>query len=258
MKLWSQTSGNGPALVLLHGWGMNAAVWQPLLAELESTYSVTRIELPGHGHSAYSASEQSLTDWAEAALEAAPADAIWLGWSLGGLVALQAALLAPQSMRALLLLSATPKFAQADGWPCAMAPAVLQQFADSLSQDSQATLSRFLSLQTKGMADARGMLKQLRAGFAERPVASEAALSTGLQLLRDSDLRDRLYNIDVATSWIFGARDTLTPACVASQVQSLMPAASIHVLDGAAHVPFMSHWPQCFEVLQRLEAQVYA
>src|SRR5690606_40237197 len=46
--------------------------------------------------------------------------AIWLGWSLGGLVALHAALDRPAQVRGLAMLCATPRFVAAPDWPHAM------------------------------------------------------------------------------------------------------------------------------------------
>ena len=92
MKLWSETTGTGVPLYLIHGWGMNASVWDPLLTTLNDDYQVTRVDLPGHGNSPLPEKQLALSDWSSALMEAAPENAIWLGWSLGGLLALHAAI----------------------------------------------------------------------------------------------------------------------------------------------------------------------
>ena len=53
MSLWHETSGSGPDLVLVHGWGMNAGVWSLLLPALQERFRVTVLELPGHGASPF-------------------------------------------------------------------------------------------------------------------------------------------------------------------------------------------------------------
>ncbi|MGL6118711.1 alpha/beta fold hydrolase, partial [Plesiomonas sp.] len=51
-KLYWQQQGQGERdIVLLHGWGLNAEVWQPLVAELSSHYRVHTVDLPGYGRS---------------------------------------------------------------------------------------------------------------------------------------------------------------------------------------------------------------
>ena len=88
MKLGSLTAGSGRSLVLVHGWGMNAGVWEPLLPLLEKEWHVTAIELPGHGESAAPDGGADISAWADALLDTAPGRAVWLGWSLGAQVVL--------------------------------------------------------------------------------------------------------------------------------------------------------------------------
>ena len=51
MSLYSQTTGNGPDVVLLHGWGMNSDIWEDVIEELAGSYRITVVDLPGHGRS---------------------------------------------------------------------------------------------------------------------------------------------------------------------------------------------------------------
>ena len=80
MALYTQTSGSGPALVLIHGWGMHIGIWDGLLPLLEPQVRVIRVDLPGHGRSAW-AGETSLDDMVDAVAQVVPADAAWLGWA---------------------------------------------------------------------------------------------------------------------------------------------------------------------------------
>jgi pimeloyl-[acyl-carrier protein] methyl ester esterase len=244
MSLWSGVSGSGPELVLVHGWGMNSAIWTPLLPVLEARYRVTRLELPGHGASP--ACVARLDAWAEACLEAAPAHAAWLGWSLGGLVAQQAALLAPRRVERLFLIASTPCFVQRPDWGCAMPEDVFRQFAEALEDDIQLTLRRFLGLQVKGVADARHLLRVLDQALARRPTADPAGLRGGLRLLLEADLRARLGELRMPTHWLFGARDTLVPATITDCLRPLgQPPARLEVVPGAGHAPFLSHPDEC-------------
>jgi pimeloyl-[acyl-carrier protein] methyl ester esterase len=236
-------------LVLLHGWGMNNAVWAGAWADLAQgprgsigrRLALHPIELPGHGGQPWHGERNGLSDWAQSALDQAPEQAVWLGWSLGGLVALQAALQAPKRVRALILMTATPRFTQALDWRVAMPPETLDQFSAGLLDDPAATLERFLALQVRGSEDARATLRTLRAELAERPLPSADALSAGLELLREEDLRGPLPDVAAPALWLFGERDTLVPAAVAERVALLMPGARTRVIEGGAHAPFLSH-----------------
>ncbi len=236
-----QSQDTQDELVMLHGWGMNAAVWDGAPEYVWNGLAQYRIELPGHGESPFPAGLDDLWRWADACLEAAPERAVWLGWSLGGLVAMAAALRAPARVQALILLTATPRFVQAVDWTPAMPAATLDQFHAGLVADPAGTLARFLALQVRGSDQARETLRGLRQGLASRPDPQPAALSLGLDLLHDEDLRARLPDIRCPALWVFGSQDALVPARVAERVEVLMPGASARVIQGAAHAPHLSH-----------------
>ena len=239
--LHSGTLGNGAELVLVHGWGMNGAVWEHVAGMLSRTYRLTLPDLPGHGRSPHRKFGRSLADWADACLDVAPDSAIWIGWSLGGSIALEAALRAPRRVRALVLVTATPRFVKGSDWPFAMSSDTLAQFRDALIVDPVTTLDRFLTLQARGDDGARNLLRTLRRSLAYTPAPDAAALDVGLDLLRDTDLRGRLASLVQPTLWLFGQRDTLVPWRCSEMLPSLLPQARVEVVRGAAHAPFVSH-----------------
>ena len=79
MKLYTETGGDGPDLVLIHGWGLHAGVWDEFAPLLEAGFRVTRIDLPGHGRSDWQG-DGSLDEMVDALLAATPETAVWLGW----------------------------------------------------------------------------------------------------------------------------------------------------------------------------------
>lgn len=238
--------GQGPELVLLHGWGMHGGLLRQYAEQLGEHFHVTVVDLPGHGHSAWEPSV-SLDEWAEQVLACAPRSAFWVGWSLGGLVALTAAQREPQRTQGLMLMASTPKFVTAPDWPCAVDAKILDQFAASLEADAAKTLGRFLSLQVRNAAHNGELLRQLRHALKQRPHAQTAALRTGLKLLQESDLREQLKLIRVPLCGLFGKHDTLVPAPVAD----LFGDDRRVVLDGAGHTPFLSHPESCVEMTRR-------
>jgi len=249
LKLSVETTGAGPDLVLLHGLGMNGAVWSPVVAELSRRFRVSLVELPGHGASSYDATQSTLDEWVDACLAVAPQRATWIGWSLGGQLAQRAAVRAPERISALAMVTASPRFVVGDDWPHAMAQATLKQFARALQRNHHQTLERFLSLQVQGDDSARETLRLLRQDIAARPEADPTALEHGLDLLRTVDLRSQLREIGCPTLWLFGERDTLVPVDVTDELEQLMPAADILILQGCAHAPFLSHPRQCLRAL---------
>ena len=240
MSLHCEIRGEGPNLVLLHGWGMNAAVWGDVASALEQQFRLHLMELPGHGHSAYDGGE-SLVEWAQACLDTAPDRAIWMGWSLGGQVALQASLLEPQRIDKLVLTATAPRFVQSDDWPNAMPLGTLGQFAEALNEDYHGTINRFLALQVRGSEKGREVLRLLKQDLVARPEADSEALSIGLRLLRESDLRASLVSSRVPSLWLFGDKDALVPAAMAGDVERLSQDDRVEVIQGSGHAPFLSH-----------------
>ncbi|MDT9970470.1 pimeloyl-ACP methyl ester esterase BioH [Klebsiella pneumoniae] len=143
--IWWQTIGEGDChLVLLHGWGLNAQVWDCITPQLASHFTLHLVDLPGYGRSG-GFGAMSLEAMAQRVLEQAPPQAVWLGWSLGGLVASQVAIMRPERVQALVTVASSPCFAARDDWP-GIKPEVLAGFQQQLSDDFQRTVERFLAL----------------------------------------------------------------------------------------------------------------
>lgn len=239
MSLHIETRGTGPALVLLHGWGLHSGIWEGLLPRLEDRYRVMCIDLPGHGRSDWHG-QATLDDWVNDVLTVAPPTAAWLGWSLGGLLAMRAAVLAPGRVSALLSLASTPSFVRRSSWQSAMLPVLLDTFAGELEQDYSRTLGRFLALQVRGSEQASAVLGTLRKQLLACGEPNAQALSAGLAILRDSDLRSELQTIAAPVQLIMGERDTLVPLNAAKQTQALCRDARLEIIAGAGHAPFLA------------------
>lgn len=239
MTLYTQVSGSGPDLVLIHGWGLHGGIWDDLVPWLEPSFRVTRVDLPGHGHSAWSG-EETLAQMADAVLAVSPPDAGWVGWSLGGLVAMAAALRAPQRVRALALLACTPSFLRRPGWPSAMLPALLDSFAAALDQDYVRTLGRFLALQVRGSAQATEVLRHLRERMLSRAQPQVPGLRAGLTILRETDLRAAVHSLDLPVLLLAGERDKLVPLQGMRATAALIPGARLSVIKKAGHAPFLA------------------
>jgi pimeloyl-[acyl-carrier protein] methyl ester esterase len=238
LKLVAETGGRGPSLVLLHGWGLHSGIWQPLLARLQRRFRLTTIDLPGHGHNRDVPGE-SLAAIASSTAATAPRGAAWLGWSLGGQVALAAALGGADISR-LVLVSATPRFVSAPDWPCGVAPAVLAGFTRTLAEDPARTLRDFLVLQLRGDRRATRLLAELRRTLAARPGPSPEALCTGLEILVGTDLRAALPDVPQPALVIAGERDRLTPAEASRRLAAALPGGRFQGFAGTAHIPFLA------------------
>ena len=239
MKLHTEATGTGPDLFLVHGWGLSGAIWSDLRTTLEVDYRVTTVDLPGHGRSPGGSFD---LDSASIALrDAAPPQAHWIAWSLGGQLALHVAQSAPECIASLTLVAGSPRFVHAPDWPHAVPAAVLAQFLEELQRDYHATLNRFLALQVRGSAEAGGTLRALRRQLFAHGEPDPVALAAGLAILRDTDLRPGLTDMSLPLQFIMGERDTLIPPAAARACAARVPAAQLDLIAGAGHAPFLSH-----------------
>jgi len=244
-----ESIGEGPPLILLHGWAMHSGLFAPLLPRLLDAYRVHRIDLPGHGRSPawspYALDTLVAAVDEEVSRVASSEPVSVLGWSLGGAVALRWARDSPQRIGRLVLVATTPCFVARPDWPCAMAETTLRQFGDELAASYRLTLQRFVTLQVQGSEHARAVLAELRAQLFARGEPSPAALRAALELLARVDLRAEVGSILQNTVVIAGGRDTLAPPAAGEWLARNMPNASFHLIEGAAHAPFLSH-PEAF------------
>lgn len=244
MSLYTRTLGEGSDVVLAHGWGMHSGVWEDVVEGLLDHHRITVLDLPGHGYSRLPAAGHTLNHWAADVLAATPAPAAWIGWSLGGLVAQQAALIAPERVSRLVLVNSTPCFVQRPDWPHGVALPVLRRFAEELRQDYRAVLKRFIALEVHGSEHASAQLKQLKAMLFQHGEPDVSALEDGLAILETSDLRAELARIQCPTLLLMGQRDQLVPAGAGEALLKLLPDARLHVFPRAGHAPFFSHLPE--------------
>lgn len=242
--IWWETKGEGDChLVLLHGWGLNAQVWDCIALQLSTQFTLHLVDLPGYGRST-GFPAMSLEKMAETVLAQAPERAIWLGWSLGGLVASQAALMAPSRVSGLVTVASSPCFSEQEGW-AGIKPDILAGFQQQLSEDFQRTVERFLALQTLGTETARQDARQLKNAVLSLPMPTSEVLNGGLEILKTIDLRSVLADISLPFLRLYGRLDGLVPRKIIAPLDSRWPQSESIIFAKAAHAPFISH-PEAF------------
>jgi pimeloyl-[acyl-carrier protein] methyl ester esterase len=230
--------GEGPDLVLLHGWAMHSGIFAPLARELVPHFRLHLVDLPGHGFSRDDAGHLELADCARRIAAATPR-AIWLGWSLGGLVALRAALDAPMQVRGLVMIAASPRFVVGPDWAQGIAAPVFAEFAAGLANDYRKTIERFIALETMGSEQSRAELRELKVRVFERGEPSMSALNEGLAILDSADLREEVSHLAMPSLWIAGRRDRLIqPAAMRWAAER---ARGRYVECDSGHAPFLAH-----------------
>ena len=224
-------------VVLLHGWGSGAAVWDDIGRRLRPRFRVHALPLPGYGTDGTLAA-RSLEEMIEPIARVAPRRCAVAGWSLGGEVALAWALRAPLQVQRIALIATTPCFTSKPGWTCATPGAVLREFGKAIKADRADTLARFVGVQVRGDARARqggGMWQRLY----EQGVP-DAVLEAGLAALSGADLRQDLRRVRQPALVLHGARDRIVPPVAGRRLAAALPVGRFQLLRACAHVPFLS------------------
>jgi pimeloyl-[acyl-carrier protein] methyl ester esterase len=228
------------AVVMLHGWGMPASIFDELSHSLAVQFEVSTPDLPGYG-AASSCEPCTLESLAAYLAAQAPPRCFVVGWSLGAQVALEWARAKPEQVCRLVLMGATPAFVERAEWRCAMDALVFDAFSGTLAEDRASALSHFAALQAHGDSQAKRVTRHLRKALSEHPVPSVEVLQSGLRMLRENDLRPHLGDVHQPALVVHGENDRLVPQAAGEYLARALGNGQIATVIGAAHAPFVSN-----------------
>ena len=242
-KVCVETLGEGPDLVLLHGWAMHSGIWSSVLSQLAQYFRLHLVDLPGHGVSPtpWIHGPDYLKNMSEMIMDSLPEYSIICGWSLGGQIAMKLALDIPERINKLILVSTTPSFIQHEDWIWAMEEAALKLFIKNLKQDYTSTLNRFFSLQISGDTNTISLLRQLRKSVFREGVPDHDGLHIGMQILLTTDLRRRIGNISQPVILLHGEHDVIVHPNAARWLHENLQDSQLIMLPDCGHMPFLSH-----------------
>lgn len=212
-------------LILLPGWGLDAAILQPLAEALGGDMQVQIPALPR-------LSSAAVVDWLDELDTRLPLDCWLAGWSLGGMLASALAARRGERCRGLISLASNACFVASDTWPTAMPAHTYATFYQGCQENAGATLKRFAMLCAQGGADTRGLSRQLQNHLAS---SDGPALLAGLRLLASLDNRAALATFAGPQLHLLAEQDALVPAAVAAELLALLPAGEVDVLEDCGH-----------------------
>jgi pimeloyl-[acyl-carrier protein] methyl ester esterase len=224
-------------LVFFHGWGAGGRIWRGQVEAFSSQgIKVLAPTLPTWEVSRLTAYLQTLP----------LAETVLVGWSLGGMLlveALSRELLAPGG---LTLVAASASFVQRPDYPVGQPPAAVRALRRAVRADSRGGLADFA-----GRCLAPGEADFQEAIFQEFiPRENGADLAAGLDYLLTADLRPRLPRIRGRCLILQGDRDAVAPPAQAEVLRRGLPDARVVKFPGAGHAPFITQAADCNEVVQ--------
>jgi len=233
--------GEGPIVLMLHGWGAPAKTYRLIIDHLSSYCRVIAPDLPGFGESQEPSEPWNSARFAEFVKAFAAAldikEAVLIGHSNGGRIALH-------------LLG--------EGCNFTVKKAVLM---DAAGLKPHRGLSYYYKVYTYKAARFFFSLPLIRSWF---PNAVEKArqkrgsadyrnaspvMRQSMVLAVNQDLSHLLSNVKASTLLIWGEKDTATPLCDGQTMERLIPDAGLVTLAGAGHFAFAEQWGQCSRVL---------
>lgn len=228
-------NGKKRNLILMHGWGFDNNIWQPLVPELSKFFNLYLVDLPGFGLS----NLMHWEDFKSSLIDIIPENYILIGWSLGGLFSTRLVLEEIPGVTHLINLTSSPKFIEDIKWP-GVSSKIFQNFYKNLRADTEKALLDFVNLQFRSTVPNDNF---------KFKIPSKVALERGLQVLETWDLRDSLKSIKIPVCYYFGRLDAIVPARILPVMKKDFPNFHYVLFKQASHAPFLSHTEQFISAL---------
>ncbi|XBC38144.1 MAG: pimeloyl-ACP methyl ester esterase BioH [Buchnera aphidicola (Floraphis choui)] len=239
-KFYWNTTGTGKThLILIHGWGFNSKIWNMLLSNLKTNFTIHLVDLPGFGKNNMF-QFMNLNNTAKLLEKYIPNNSILLGWSMGGLIVSKIALLYPEKIKALISVASSPCFIMKNNWP-GISKHKLSKFYYQLAINYEKTILNFITIQIIHLNHLNEEIYLLKNNILTQPKPNILTLKKGLELLYSSDLRAEITKIKIPFLRIYGDLDTLVPKKIATVLDEKLPKTKSIIINKCAHAPFISN-----------------
>ena len=244
MLHFTDTGGDKPALLLVHGILMNETTWHKQIDAFRATHRVITVDLAGFGKSV-GTGDELFPDHVAKIIEVLDhlkvTDVIFVGWSMGGAVGQVMGKIAPERLKRLVLFGTTPQLVADEKFAHATPPEAVAEIGGAFASDFARGCTGFADICAPGDAETAAFLTQVMSGT--DPAIGLASLGAG----GGQTQIDILADITVDTYVIHGAQDTLCLPAAAEHLAAHIPGCkgSVHWIDGAGHAAHLTH-PDAF------------
>ncbi|MFA6849655.1 MAG: alpha/beta fold hydrolase [Selenomonadaceae bacterium] len=213
----------------IHGWAMNQKIWPQALRTKES-YFYNCSQYPDEHH---------LADVFNKVWKIHKKKITVVGWSLGGMLAMQLAELYPDKIERLLLIASTPRFTACKDYSGGISPGIVKNLLRKVSRNKNKAQKDFYELMfSENEKDTKKkFMLTLDLTFFN---IEESILKKGLEYLLMKDLRRNLAQIAVPTEIIHGSKDSICLPEAAIYMKEHIPFAKLIYIENAGHIPFIT------------------
>lgn len=229
-----ERKGEGPALVLLHGWPMDNREWRRQVDALSDEYTVVAWDAPGAGRSSDPPETFRLPDWADCL--AAFIEALGLGrshvggLSWGGGLALELYRRHPEVVRSLILASAYA------GWAGSLPAQVVEQRLRLMLRNAELPPDRWAPALVDTFFSKDAPPEIVREALSIVSGLHPEATKVAMKAFAEADLRDVLPSIVVPTLLLCGEDDVRAPRPVWEALHSEIRGSDLVLIPGVGHV----------------------
>lgn len=220
-----------PRLIFINSLGCDLRIWAAVTKELSGHFDITVYDKRGHGLSDIGTPPYTLEDHAGdllALIAEGGAPAFVCGLSIGGMIAIAAALERPDLVSGLVLCDTAARIGSAARYSARAADirsGGMEAFADT--QMTHWFSARF----RQARPDVVGVMRNM---LVRQPVTGYLG---SVATLKDADLSDRIGAIATPTLCLVGSEDASTPPAAVAALAAGIPNAQFAVIDGAGHLP---------------------
>lgn len=255
MNIFQESTGHGKKIVLLHGWGgCNHKHMQPIVEQLANRYQVINFDLPGQGQSDWHPGIQNMQDIADQLLPFLPKEAIYIGASFGGQVAMALAAKYPERVSRLIGIATTPRFIADTDWPGIPQPGFQEFFIPGIKQKGwQAFMHAWFDYEFSTIASRPTAYQDLINMLDEDlPKINLDILFKGVYITDSTDLRKEFQLIQCPIDLLLGEKDDTIPTAAFEKIKALTPKVNIHIIPGAQHLSYWTHPKEFNKVLNHI------
>lgn len=241
LKVHYEVKGEGPDLLILHGWGTGLESFRPVIEDLSAHFKVWAIDFPGCGQTPEPDQVWSVEDYGDFVLrfirDRNIKEPIVFGHSHGGRVAIQLGSRMGCDFKKIVLIDSA-------GIPPERKNNYYYRVYAFKAAKFLAMLPVFKWLLSEFLEEYR-----LKYGSADYKIATPKMRAI-LSKVVNEDLRPLLPDVNVPTLLVWGGKDTATPVSDAKVMEELLPHVGLVVFDHAGHYSYLDNLPGFLAVVK--------